>query len=182
MGRLEPIKGYEVLIRAFAKLRSTWATSPAPVLVLVGDGSERAMLEQSAAALGIVDSVRFVGWRSDIERMTRAFTLFSMSSHSEGTSVSLLEAMSSGLCPVVTDVGGNAAVLGTELQHRLVPAADPDALALALSGAVRDSAARIRDAAAARQRVVNAFGLDAMVARYDALYTAGCDAAGHYRG
>lgn len=182
VGRLEPIKGYEVLIRAFAKLRSTWATSPAPVLVLVGDGSERAMLEQSAAALGIVDSVRFVGWRSDIERMTRAFTLFSMSSHSEGTSVSLLEAMSSGLCPVVTDVGGNAAVLGTELQHRLVPAADPDALALALSGAVRDSAARIRDAAAARQRVVNAFGLDAMVARYDALYTAGCDAAGHYRG
>jgi glycosyltransferase involved in cell wall biosynthesis len=176
VGRLEPIKGYEVMIDAFARLLTKDEHTPAPVLVLVGDGSERGALERTASTLGIADSVHFLGWRSDIERITRSFTIFSMSSHSEGTSVSLLEAMSSGLCPVVTSVGGNAAVLGPELSHRLVPAADPDRLAVALSEAIRDTAASSRDARLARERIVNQFGLNAMVNRYEALYSAAADA------
>jgi len=171
IGRLEPIKGYRIMIDAFAKLRSNWNGLSAPILVLVGDGSERAVLEQSATDLGVADSIHFVGWRSDIDRITRAFTIFSMSSHSEGTSVSLLEAMSSGLCPVVTNVGGNAAVLGAELSHRLVTPDDPEALSGALTVALQNDALRVRDATAARARVVNHFGLDAMVHAYQALYT-----------
>jgi len=182
VGRLETIKGYGVMIDAFARLRASWTTSPNPILVLVGDGSERQLLEQSAAALGIADSVHFLGWRSDIERIARSFTLFSMSSHSEGTSVSLLEAMSSGLCPVVTNVGGNAAVLGDELKHRLVPAADPEALALALAGAICNPEQLRRDAATARQRVVQQFGLDAMVSSYETLYSRAIGPAGARRG
>lgn len=178
IGRLEPIKGYEVMIDAFAKLRSSWRGPSAPVLVLVGDGSERASLEQSAASLGISDAVHFVGWRSDIERITRAFTIFAMSSHSEGTSVSLLEAMSSGLCPVVTDVGGNSIVLGAELSHRLVRPNDPEALARALTDALRNKELRERDARAARARVVDNFGLEAMVRRYETLYTGASDGEG----
>ena len=176
VGRLEPIKGYEVMIDAFARLRARGEHTPPPVLVLVGDGSERAGLERAASTLGVADSVRFVGWRSDIERITRSFTIFSMSSHSEGTSVSLLEAMSSGLCPVVTNVGGNSAVLGPDLSHRLVPAADPDSMALALSDAIRDTAALRRDAQIARERIVQQFGLNAMVDRYEALYSTAADA------
>jgi glycosyltransferase involved in cell wall biosynthesis len=171
VGRLEPVKGYGVMVAAFARVLTAWSAAPAPVLVLVGDGSERAALERSAAELGISGSVHFVGWRSDIERVSRAFSIFAMSSHSEGTSVSLLEAMSAGLCPVVTDVGGNAAVLGPELAHRLVPAADPDALAGALSRALLDDAARARDSRTARDRVVQHFGLDAMVHSYESLYS-----------
>jgi glycosyltransferase involved in cell wall biosynthesis len=172
VGRLEPVKGYEVLVAAFGKLLSDWpAASPAPVLVLVGDGSDRPSLERAAAELGVADSIRFLGWRSDIERISRAFTLFSMSSHSEGTSVSLLEAMSAGLCPVVTDVGGNAAVLGPELAHRLVTPADPDAMAAALAGALRGQADRERDMRSARNRIVQHFSLDAMVQQYESLYS-----------
>ena len=182
VGRLETIKGYGVMIDAFARLRASWTTSPKPILVLVGDGSERQLLEQSAAALGIADSVHFLGWRSDIERIARSFTLFSMSSHSEGTSVSLLEAMSSGLCPVVTNVGGNAAVLGDELKHRLVPAADPDALARALGDAIGNPAQLRRDAGTARQRVVQQFGLNAMVSSYETLYSRAIGPAGARRG
>ncbi len=152
-------------------MRANWTATPQPVLVLVGDGSERKLLEQSAAASGVADSVHFLGWRSDIERIARSFTLFSMSSHSEGTSVSLLEAMSSGLCPVVTSVGGNAAVLGDDLKHRLVPAADPDALARALAEALRNPEQLGRDARTARERVLQQFGLDAMVSSYEALYS-----------
>jgi glycosyltransferase involved in cell wall biosynthesis len=119
-----------------------------------------------------------VGWRSDIERITRAFTIFAMSSHSEGTSVSLLEAMSSGLCPVVTDVGGNSIVLGAELSHRLVRPNDPEALARALTDALRNEELRERDARAARARVVDDFGLEAMVRRYETLYTGASDGEG----
>lgn len=173
VGRLEPIKGYEVMVDAFARLRNGWQSSPKPVLVLVGDGSARTALERSAAELGVANSIHFMGWRSDIERITRSFTVFSMSSHSEGTSVSLLEAMSSGLCPVVTNVGGNAAVLGDELRERLVPAADPDALAAALSQALSNDDARVRDSRLARGRVLSTFGLDAMVNSYEQLYTRG---------
>jgi glycosyltransferase involved in cell wall biosynthesis len=93
-----------------------------------------------------------------------------MSSRSEGTSVSLLEAMSAGLCPVVTDVGGNAAVLGEALRHRLVPAERPDLLAAAWRAALVDPDRREADAIRARERVLEASGLDAMVRAYEALY------------
>jgi len=171
IGRLEPIKGYSVLIEAFAKLRSSWSEPPRPVLVLIGDGSERETIKKSAARLGVADSTHFLGWRSDIESTTRAFTIFTMSSHSEGTSVSLLEAMSAGLCPVVTNVGGNAAVLGPQLAHRLVPPANPDALASALMDALQNSERRREDSRNSRARVLETFGLDAMVRSYEALYS-----------
>ena len=161
------------MVRAFARLRAKWSLSPAPVLVLVGEGSERQSLERSASELGIRDGVHFVGWRSDIERIAQSFTVFTMSSRSEGTSVSLLEAMSSGLCPVVTDVGGNSAVLGPDLKHRLVAPSNPEALADALSRALVDRESREKDALTARDRVVSHFGLDAMVKRYEYLYASG---------
>ena len=170
VGRLEAVKGYEVLLSAFARLLATHNQQPKPVLVVVGDGSERPALESAASALGVGDSVRLIGWRSDIESVLRACTVFAMSSHSEGTSVSLLEAMSSGLCPVVTHVGGNPDVLGPDLQHRLVPAAEPQALAGALQSALADHQARGRDSDFARNRIVEHFGLDSMVRRYEDLY------------
>lgn len=170
IGRLEPVKGYEVMIAAFATLLREWSMGTRPTLVIIGDGSERARLERDAASLGISDAVHFRGWRSDIERHLAEFDLFTMSSHSEGTSVSLLEAMSSGLCPVVTEVGGNAAVLGAALAHRLVAPNDPAALAAAWRAALADPTTRVRDAAAARERILADFSLDAMVRAYELLY------------
>ena len=170
-GRLEPVKGYGVLLSAFAQLRHCWQSASAPVLVIVGDGSERAALEREANELGLSGAVHFVGWRSDIEEVLTAFSVFTMSSYSEGTSVSLLEAMSAGVPPVVTDVGGNADVLGPMLAHRLVPASDPATLASALGAALRNSSALARDSATARARVLECFSLVGMVSRYEALYS-----------
>ena len=170
VGRLELVKGYDVLVAAFARLLRGWTDEPTPVLVLVGEGSERAVLQKLAADLGVQDSVRFVGWRSDIERLLGEFTVFAMSSHSEGTSVSLLEAMSSGVCPVVTNVGGNSFVLGSALSHRLVPPREPALLSEALVDALRDKPRRETDAVCARSRVEATFGLDAMVRQYESIY------------
>ena len=170
VGRLEPIKGYDVMIEAFARLHALRDEEPRPVLVLGGEGSERPRLQALAATLGVDRFVRFLGWRDDIHDLHSAFTIFTLSSRSEGTSVSLLEAMSAGLCPVVTDVGGNAMVLGDALRHRLVPAERPDALATAWLDALAAPSRRTADAAAARARVDDAFRLDAMVRRYEELY------------
>jgi glycosyltransferase involved in cell wall biosynthesis len=170
IGRLEFIKGYDVAIQAFALLRSRWQGTPPPVLVLAGDGSEKGSLTALAASAGIAESVFFLGWRDDLQDLLGSFTLFTMSSRSEGTSVSLLEAMSAGLCPVVTDVGGNRDVLGPDLAHRLVPPQDPAALADAWRAAVRDDTMRRTDGAAARARVFAHYDLRQMVDAYASLY------------
>lgn len=168
IGRLEPIKGFDVMIRAFERLSA--GSGARAALVVAGDGSERANLVALAASLGIADRVHLLGWRDDTISLLGAFTLFTMSSRSEGTSISLLEAMSAGHCPVVTDVGGNAAVLGPTLRHRLVPSENPEALAAAWREALDDRAARERDRGVARTLVEERFGARTMVARYADLY------------
>jgi glycosyltransferase involved in cell wall biosynthesis len=168
IGRLDPIKGYDVMLEALARCRHGWTGGPAPVLVIAGDGPQRGELEQRARALG--GAVRLLGWRTDVLALLRAFTVFTLSSRSEGTSVSLLEAMSSGLCPVVTDVGGNRAVLGPALANRLVPTENPAALADAWRRALHDPDARARAGRLARARVQEAFSIEAMVAAYAGIY------------
>jgi glycosyltransferase involved in cell wall biosynthesis len=169
IGRLEAVKGYDMMLRAFALLGAP-AAGPRPVLVLVGDGAEGPRLRALARELEVDGRVRFLGWRADAAEAYAEFTVFSLSSHSEGMSVSLLEAMSAGVCPVVTDVGGNAAVLGEGLRHRLVPPADPAALAAGWRAALEAEPARRADGASARRRVESAFSVRTMVARYMALY------------
>lgn len=172
IGRLEPIKGYDVMVEALARLCREWSGGPAPVLVVAGGGSALERLRELTRALCLGDRVRWLGWRDDVEALHAAFTLFTMSSRSEGTSVSLLEAMSAGLCPVVTAVGGNAEVLGPDLAHRLVPPENPGALAAAWRDALTSPIRRQDDAQAARCRVEACFGLDAMVRCYERLYAA----------
>jgi glycosyltransferase involved in cell wall biosynthesis len=147
MGWLEPVKAYDLMIEAIVRLRAGCSDGPLPVLLVAGDGSERQRLEALAASQGAGGAVSLLGWRDDIDALHSAFTIFSLSSRSEGTSVSLLEAMSAGLCPVVTDVGGNATVLGPDLRHRLVAPGNPLALATAWRAVLADDIRRQADAA-----------------------------------
>ncbi|HET7229000.1 MAG TPA: glycosyltransferase, partial [Longimicrobium sp.] len=171
IGRLERVKGYDLLVRALAALRDLRPDLyGSTVAVVAGDGSERRRLEQLARSLGVAPRLRLAGWRDDVHALHAAATVFTLTSRSEGTSVSLLEAMSAGVCPVVTDVGGNAAVLGPALRHRLATPGDPRALAAAWAHALGQAALRERDARTARARVLRAFGADVMARRYEALY------------
>jgi len=181
LGRLDAIKGYDALIDAFVLLRRRRRAGKPPVLVIAGDGPELAPLRAQIAALPASDAaaIHLLGWRTDVRRVLSAFDLFAMASHSEGTSVSLLEGMSAGICPVVTDVGGNADVLGAELSRRLVPRGDPsgfvarfaDALSDALSDTAAGRARRLADGRRARARVETAFGVTQMVRSYERIYT-----------
>ena len=169
VGRLEPIKTYDVMIRAFAEFARTDAGRDA-TLVIAGDGTMRGALEKLIDELEIQPRTHLLGWRDDVRDLFSAFSIFTMSSRSEGTSISLLEAMSFGLAPVVTDVGGNAAVLGPSLEHSLVPAGQPAALAAAWEAMVSDQGLRARTSKLARDRVLSGFSLAQMIRAYESLY------------
>lgn len=178
VGRLEPVKNYRLALAAFARMDAPRGERTPTFLVLVGDGRERSDLEHLARKLGIAPRVRFLGWCNDVERLYGAFDLFTLTSRSEGTSVSLLEAMSTGLCPVVTDVGGNRSVLGSDLSALLVPDGDELALALAWERHLFDSGLRRELGERVRERVKTSFSLAQMVQNHVALYHELVDRAG----
>ncbi len=173
VGRLEAIKGYDVMVEAFGMLRDQLGGAVMPFLVVGGQGTERSRLEARIADLGLAPWVRFPGWRDDIHALHASFTLFTMSSRSEGTSVSLLEAMSAGLPPVVTDVGGNRVVLGDGLSQNLVANERPDLLAQAWLDLLGDAARRQTEATEARRRVITSYSLKQMVRGYEEIYSGG---------
>jgi glycosyltransferase involved in cell wall biosynthesis len=167
LGRLEPVKGYEVVVEAFARVcRKT--RDDAPVLVIAGEGSARPGLEALIERLGLLGRVFLLGWRDDSPDVYAHFRCFVMGSWSEGTSLSLVEAMACGVPPAVTAVGGNPDVLGGELAQQMVPPGDVPALAACIERLLDGDAAGI--GRAARRRVETEFGLARMVRQYEALY------------
>ena len=139
-------------------------------LVFAGDGPSMTELRQAAADMGIAGQVDFLGTRTDIPDVLRGFTLFTLSSITEGISMTILEAMACGLPVVATDVGGNREIVNPPECGLIVPPRDPQALANACLELLRDSTRRAQMSAVARQRIVEHFSLDAMVSAYSTLY------------
>jgi sugar transferase (PEP-CTERM/EpsH1 system associated) len=171
VGRLDPVKAYDRLILAFAELHRAAAPPAGPmVLLLVGDGPERPRLEQLAQAAGVADAVRFLGWRKDVHRLLGLMDAFVLPSESEGTSLSLLEAMAAGVPVIATAVGGTPDVLGDSGAGLLVPPGDLPALVGALKGLLRDPERRKSLGSKGRARVEQHYSFGAMARAYDELY------------
>jgi len=132
VGRLEPPKDYETLLRAFALLRNQRLR-----LVVLGEGAERAKLEDLVRVLGLESRVLFPGFvKNPYACMVRA-ALFVHSSCYEGGPSVLMEAMACGVTPVVTDApGGIREILGDGFRDYLVPVGDILALAAAMERAL----------------------------------------------
>lgn len=167
IGCLAPRKDYGTLLEALARLRAAGRDFRCAI---AGDGPDRAALEAQAAALGLADRVTFLGERGDIDRLLPAFRVFALSSREEGIPNALLEAMAAARPCVVTRVGGNAEVLDDGRTGRLVPPADPGALAAALGGMLDDPAGAERLGRAAREAMIAERSIDAMVRRHEAFY------------
>ncbi|HEY9225604.1 MAG TPA: glycosyltransferase, partial [Gemmatimonadaceae bacterium] len=160
-----------MLLEALAIVRRDWqGSAPPPVLVLAGDGPERDHIAQLEAKWNLGGAVHCVGWIGQTVDLYPLFDVFTLSSRSEGTSIALLEAMSCGVCPVVTAVGGNPAVLGPDLGGLLVPSGDAPTLAKRWRDVLATPSVLEAHRAAARQRVIDQFSLAAMVSRHEALY------------
>lgn len=108
VSRLDQVKNQRMMIDAFAELLETYPTA---VLLMVGDGPERSALERRVAALNIAESVRFTGFINRPAQYLGVMKVFLLSSFTEGTSMTLLEAMSLGIPAVATNVGGNPEIV-----------------------------------------------------------------------
>jgi glycosyltransferase involved in cell wall biosynthesis len=163
---LVPVKRHEDLVDAFANLRSQL---PNARLVLIGDGPSREAIERRVRELGLVNSVRMLGRRPDIDKLLPAFHLFVLASDTEGLSNAILEAQACGLPVVTTRVGGNPDLVDADCGI-LVPPRDPEALAEALGRLLRDRNRREQMGAVARMRVMRNHSIAAMTRAYTALY------------
>ncbi len=174
VGRLDPVKDQARLIEAFARLQSMEEEACRRArLLLVGEGPLRQALGERVQQLGLQDRVHFAGQRQDVPALLRALDVFVLNSVSEGTSCALQEALATGMGIVATTVGGNADVLGQGAAGHLVPPSDTEALAQGLRQALQqqqDAKARQAQQDAARARAMEAYSLQAMLARYERLF------------
>ena len=105
VSRLEPIKGMDLVVPAFAEVLKL---HPDTQLLVVGDGSLRASMEEQAAQLACADHIRFVG-RQPQEELPKWYSqmdIVLMPSRSEGFGLTAIEAMACGCVMVASDTGG----------------------------------------------------------------------------
>jgi len=141
VARLVPIKAHEVFLAAAAAVRRR---RPDAVFLIVGDGERRAELEALAASRGLRGSVRFTGWRRDLDRVYADLDVAVLCSRNEGSPVSLIEAMAAGRAVVATRVGGVPEIVEDGVNGLLVPPNDAAALALAIRRYFGDTELRAR--------------------------------------
>ncbi len=166
VGRLDPVKGLEDLLRALAIIQQRFSAQ----LVLVGDGPERSRLEQLITELDLADRVSFVGVREDVPEILKACDVFVFPSHTEGMPNALLEAMAASCAIVCTNVPGNRDLITDGRTGLTVPARNPNALADSVMKllASRDLSDRLGAAASAVAR--ESYDNRSVTARYLEIY------------
>lgn len=136
VSRLEPIKGMDLVVPALAEVLKAY---PETQLLVVGDGTLRASMEEQAAQLGCADHIRFVG-RQPQEELSQWYSqmdIVLMPSRSEGFGLTAIEAMAHGCVMVASDVGGLPEVVRDGicgLLHRTEDVADMAAKIVSLIG------------------------------------------------
>lgn len=168
VGDLCPAKDYPSALRAVSLLKER-----VPGLKLVIAGTKTGMLgelEVLSESLGLEQIVHFLGFRSAIENVLPAFDVYLSSSISEGFSLTIVEAMASGLPVVATRSGGPEEIIRHGDSGLLVEVGAPEAIALALETLYRDrDAAESFSRSGFRQAVAN-FSVQVMVNGYQSIY------------
>ncbi len=156
LGRLHPVKGYDVLIDALARLPA----SGVPIDVsIAGDGAEREILEARARALGVT-TLRLQGYTADPRAYLAGLHLYLQPSRSEGLCVAVHEAMQAGLPVVASAVGQLPYSITAGRTGALVPPGDADALAAALVDMIAEPRRLEAMGAAARSDVLDRFSAE----------------------
>ncbi len=174
VGRAVPKKGYDVLLRALARLPADlhWR------FIHAGDGGERAMLQKLAEELGITEKLSWLGAvdQKDVLAGYREADIFALACRitadgdRDGLPNVLVEAASQRLTCVATDISGIPELFENDVNGLLVPSEDPQALAAALERAIRDPALRDRLGRAAEAKVRGSFDHHTSIAQLKSLF------------
>jgi len=147
VGHAVPVKGWDVLIRAFAQVT---VRLPDVCLLLVGSTTSAAESQYTqklrclATSLGVLDRIVFAGQRSDIAEILHASDIFAFPSRSDGQGLALVEAMAAGLPCVAARTGGIPEVVEDGADGLLFEREDPDGLASKILSLAEDSVCRRR--------------------------------------
>ena len=164
---LRPEKGLVDLVQAAGHVVER---CPQARFLIWGEGPLRPQLEGLVRDLGLGGAFALAGATLEPEAALRQLDIFVLPSLSEACSNALLEAMASGRAVVATRVGGTPALVEDEVTGLLVPPGDPAALAKAILRLIEEPALASALAARAQKWVRAEFGIDRMVARFEALY------------
>lgn len=165
--RLEEVKNLPMLLRMF---KLVLEDMPDTYLLIAGKGTKEKELKELALQLGISEKVLFLGFRSDLSEIYRLYDIFVLTSHTEGISVTLLEAMNTGIPTVATAVGGNPEVVIDGVTGCLVPLDDDKTIAVKIVELLRSPEKREVMGKNGVERVRDIFSFDGMLARYQQLY------------
>jgi glycosyltransferase involved in cell wall biosynthesis len=178
IGRMTGVKRTDDVLVAFKHLRDRGVDA---VLCLVGDGPDRAHLEQRAHELGVVRDTLFLGYQENVAPFYAAFDALVLPSGNEGTPVSAIEALAAGRPVVATRVGGVPDVVREGEDGFLVEAGATEDLAERLAELARDPGLRERMGKQGRARVLPRYAVDRLVDDVDRLYRSLLSAAGGRR-
>jgi len=167
VGRLSPVKNYPVLLNAF---REVLTENPQARLLIVGDGPERKKLEQMVYHLGISKTCRMLGERFDIRDLLSCMDVFVLPSWSEGTSISLLEAMACARPVVASCVGGNQEIVQHGQTGFLVQPHDVQSFAFSIQTLLDNRSMAAGFGENCRKMVLQRYRLKLMVEKYEKLY------------
>jgi glycosyltransferase involved in cell wall biosynthesis len=165
VGRLEPIKRVDRFLRVANRIEE-----PRAWFLVVGDGSLREQLQESAEARRLGERLVWAGLREDMPDVYFATDVLAVTSDNEGTAVTAIEAQAAGLPVVATRVGGmSSVVLDGETGYLTAPD-DEAALANALARLLLNERAPSTLGAAGEERVRQIFALDRLLSDVDGLY------------
>jgi glycosyltransferase involved in cell wall biosynthesis len=167
VARLDPVKNQQMMLQSFAIVSRQF---PHLLLLLVGDGPSRTALEHEVARLGIDTQVRFTGFQTHVADYLALMDIYLLSSHTEGTSMTLLEAMHLQLPCVATAVGGNPEVVANNESGLLSPDNDPAAFASNIQTLLENTSLKITMGQAGKRRFEALFSVGQMVASYSRIY------------
>ncbi len=164
VGRLDPVKNLDVLLRAFVGLEGN------PVLIIVGDGPEREKLERLCRELGLTSKVHFVGRQQNIEQWLKAVDIYVQPSRWEGMSLSALEAMASGLPVLAGRVSGLIDLIDHKENGILVDPHNPAEIRSYMRLLVKNGQLRCQLGQNAKRKVGKSFSHELMLKHYIKLY------------
>jgi glycosyltransferase involved in cell wall biosynthesis len=169
VGRLIPIKGHLVLLRALAQARSRM---PRIVLDIAGRGPLAPALRLYANELGLADAVRFLGFVSPVQRAFQDSAIVVVPSLGEGFGMVALEAMERARPVIASAVGGLPEIVADGETGLVVPSGDADALADAIVTLAGDLDRASAMGRAGRVRALAEFTPEKCVRQIEELYVA----------
>ena len=174
IGRLHSQKKIPWMLRGFARVAQE---RPRAMLALIGDGPLRSEIRALVRLLNIEDKVIFAGAVSTdtVLKWNQVADICALVSEVEGLPCSLIESMSAGVPPVLSNIPAHTQLVENEVHGLITEVGDEESIARGLQRTIDDRELRDRMSAAARQRMIDVYSTAKVVDRYESLFSSALD-------